>query len=239
MICGFTLSSKSQPKELFNLNYEYTTHAIIYWSRGVMLGVTSKPAAHLFEILYPMNELCLLTNLSNSDMAAWAQAAVSAIAIVVGAIAVFLQVRQGRMEFSAREARALDSLATLLTHLKDSAIQARSEKRKMERSPTGHPAEPSSRFKELAEAIQRYPLESIHAEVPFEALLNARRATKGIWPLVNPEPELDVNQNLERTFQEYVGLLENQILLLRCEAERLLKGERARHAAAAPKMEDL
>lgn len=186
-----------------------------------------------------MNELCLLTNLSSSDVAAWAQAAVGAIAIVAGSFAVHWQVKRGRMELSEREARAHDGLARLLIHLKDAAIEARDEKRKKERLPPDHPAEPSSQFKELAEAIQRYPLESIHAELPFEALLNARRATKGIWPLVNPEPELDVNPNLERTFQEYIGLLENQIFLLRGEAQRLLKGERARHAAAAPKMEEL
>ena len=180
-----------------------------------------------------MNELCLLTNLSSSDLAAWAQATVGAITIVVGAGAVFWQVKRNRMELSEREARSHDGLARLLIHLKDCAIEARAEKRKVERWPPGHPAEPSSRFKELAEAIQRYPLEAIHAELPFEALLNARRAVREIWPLVSPEPELDVNPNFEQTFRGYVGLLEQQILLLRAEAQRLLKGERARHAAAA------
>ena len=58
-----------------------------------------------------------------------------------------------------------------------------------------------------------------------------------MWPLVSPEPELDVNPDFERTFGEYIGLLEQQILLLRGEAQRLLNGERARHAAAAPAME--
>ena len=183
-----------------------------------------------------MNELCVLTNLSSSDVAAWAQATVGAIAIVVGAGAVFWQVRRNRMDLSEREARAHDGLARLLIHLKDCAVESRAEKRKIERWAAGHPAEPSSRFKELAEAIRRYPLEAIHAELPFEALLNARRAASEMWPLVNPEPELDVNPNFERTFQEYVGLLEQQILLLRAEAQRLLKGERARHAAAAPEM---
>lgn len=183
-----------------------------------------------------MNELCLLTNLSSSDMAAWAQAAVGAIAIVVGAFAVYWQVRRGRMELSEREARAHDGFARLLIHLKDAAIEARAEKRKIARWPPGHPAEPSSRFRELAEAIERYPLESIQAEVPFEALLNARRASKEIWPLVNPEPELDINPDFERTFREYVDLLEQQILLLRGEAQCLLRGERARHGAAATEM---
>ena len=181
-----------------------------------------------------MNELCFITNLSSSDAASWAQATVGAIAIVAGGAAVVWQVKRNRMELSEREARLHDGLARLLIHLKDSAIDSRAEKRKIERWPPGHPAEPSSQFKELADAIQRYPLEAIHAELPFEALLNARRAAREMWPLVSPEPELDVNQNFENTFQHYIGLLEQQILLLRAEAQRLIKGERARHAAAAP-----
>ena len=183
-----------------------------------------------------MNELCFFTNLSSSDVAAWAQAGVGALAMAVGASAVFWQVRRGRMELSEREARAHDGLARMLIHLKDSAIDARAEKKRIARWCVGHPAEPSSRFKELAEAIQRYPFEAIHAEVPFEALLNARRAATDIWPLVEPAPELDSNQDNERLFQQHVGVLEEQILLLRGEAERLLKGARARHAAAAPRM---
>ena len=183
-----------------------------------------------------MNELCVLTNLSSSDVAAWAQATVGAFAIVVGAGAVFWQVRRNRMELSEREARAHDGLARLLIHLKDCAIEARAEKRKTERWPDGNPAEPSARFKELAEAVCRYPLEAVHAEVPFEALLNARRAASEMLLLVSPEPEFDANPNVEHAFQQYVGLLEQQILLLRAEAQRLLKGERARHAAAAPEM---
>lgn len=180
-----------------------------------------------------MNELCLLTHLSSADVATWAQAMISAIAIVVGAVVVFWQVRRNRLELSEREARFHDGLARLLIHLKDSAIEARAEKRKRERWPAGHPAEPSSRFKELAEVIQRYPLEAVHAELPFEALLNARRAANEMWPLVGPEPELDVNPDFESTFRQYVDLLEQQILLLRGEAQRLLNGERARHVAAS------
>ena len=183
-----------------------------------------------------MNQLCLFTDLTTSDVAAWAQAVVGMLAIIAGAIAVHWQVRRGRLELAEREARAHDGLARLIIHLKDAAVEARAEKRKIQRRPHGHPAEPSLRFQELAESIQRFPLESVVAEVPLEALLNARRASKVMWPLVSPEPELDLNPDFERTFGEYIGLLEQQILLLRGEAQRLLNGERARHAAAAPAM---
>lgn len=179
-----------------------------------------------------MNQLCLFTNLSSSDLAAWAQAIVGSAAIMAGAVAVQWQVRRGRLELSEREARAHDGLATLLIHLKNAAIESRAEKRKLERWPPGHPVDPSSRFRELADAIQRYPLESITAEVPFEAILTAKRISREIEPLVGPEPELDVNPELEGVFQDYVRVLEQSILLLRVEARRLLKGERARHAAA-------
>lgn len=182
-----------------------------------------------------MNQLCFLTDLTSSDVAAWAQAVVGMLAIISGAIAVHWQVRRGRLELAEREARTHDGLARLIIHLKDAAVEARAEKRKIRRLPQGHPAEPNLRFQKLAESIQRFPLEAVVAEVPLEALMNARRASKEMWPLVNPEPELDENQNFERTFAEYIGLLEQQILLLRVEAQRLLKGERARHAAALEK----
>lgn len=185
-----------------------------------------------------MNHLCLLTDLTSSDLAAWAQAVVGILAIIAGAVAVYWQVRRGRLELAEREARAHDGLARLIIHLKDAALDARAEKRKIKRWPQGHPAEPSLRFQELAESIQRFPLESVVAEVPLEALLNARRASKEMWPLVSPEPELDVNPNFERTFAEYIGLLEQQIQLLRVEAQRLINGQRARHAAAAPEEEE-
>jgi hypothetical protein len=180
-----------------------------------------------------MNNLCFFASLSSSDVAAWAQATVGAIAMIVGAFAVFHQVRRNRMELSERESRMHDGLARVLIHLKDCAIEARAEKKRTERWPLGHPAEPSSRFKELAQAIRQYPLDAIHAELPFEALLNAQRVATEIWPLVDPAPELTINQNSETVFRSYITLLEDQILLLRAEAVRLLKGERARHAAAA------
>lgn len=175
----------------------------------------------------------MLTNLTNSDIAAWAQAIISSIAIIVGALVVYWQTRRTRLEQSEREARALNGLAWLLTHLNDCAHEARAERQQTERLPVGHPAEPSTRFQELAEAINRFPFEAAQGEVVLEALLNARRAVKEMLLLVGPEPELDMNPNSKRAFQENTGILEQQILLLRNEALRLIKGERARHAAAA------
>lgn len=97
-----------------------------------------------------VNNLCLLTNLTSSDVAAWAQAFVGSAAILAGAYSVWWQVRRGRMELLEREAFALDGLARLLVHLKDYAVEARLEKRKLERWPPGHPAEPHIRYAQLA-----------------------------------------------------------------------------------------
>lgn len=179
-----------------------------------------------------MSQLCFLTNLTSSDVAAWAQAVVSAIAIIVGACAVNWQTRRARLEQCEREARVLNGLVRLLTHLKDSAQDARAERKKFHRWPIGHPAEPSTRFQELAEAIRRFPLEAAQGEVPLEALLNARRVAKEIQFAVGPEPELDVNPDFEHIFHEYTAILDQQILLLQVEAQRLMKGERPRYAAA-------
>lgn len=173
-----------------------------------------------------MNNLCLLTNLTSADVAAWAQAVVGSIAIVVGAYFVVWQVRRGRLQECEREATELLGLARLLVHLRDGAIVARLEKRKLERWPYGHPAEPATRFLELVEAILRMPLENVHGDAAFEALLNARRVAKEIRPLVGPEPELDVNPNFQSTFEEYVKLIDQQIEILRKEAAALLQGKR-------------
>ena len=167
-------------------------------------------------------------------MAAWVQAIVSSLAIVVGAGVVIWQTRRLRLEQSQREARTIDGLARLLVHLKDHAVEARAEKLKLERWPVGHPAEPHARFLELASALRHLPLESLNGEVPMEALLNARRAARELELLVSPEPELEVNPNFERVFQEYKGILEQQIMLLRIEAKRLMSGGSARPSAAAP-----
>lgn len=173
-----------------------------------------------------MNELCLLTNLTSSDVAAWVQAAVGSIAIAVGAYFVVWQVRRGRLHECEREANELNGLARLLVHLRDNAVEARLEKRKLERWPHGHPAEPSTRFIELAEAVLRMPLENVRGDAAFEALLNARRVAREIQPLVGPEPELDVAPNFQATFETYTKILDQQIEVLRKEARSLLKGQR-------------
>ena len=175
-----------------------------------------------------MNNLCFLTSLSSSDVAAWAQAVVSSLAIVVGAYFVHWQVKRGRMELLEREALAVDGLARLLVHLRDYAVEARLEKRKLERWPPGHPAEPHTRFAQLARAVTRYPLEAISADIAFEAILNAQRVALEVDPLVNPQPELDVNENYQTTFEAYMKILDEQISHLRAEAQRLLKGQRTR-----------
>jgi hypothetical protein len=180
-----------------------------------------------------MNEVCFLSYLSSSDYAAWAQAIVGTAAIVVGARVVASQATQARLDLSEREARSHDGLARLLVHLKDSALAARGEKRKMERFVPGHPAEPSALFQELADAINRFPLEAIQGEVPFEALLNARKVSREIALSISSEAELDASPTHECAFRECIDVLEQQILLLRVEAERLVSGQRPRHAAAA------
>lgn len=171
-----------------------------------------------------MNNLCLLTNLTSSDVAAWAQAVVGSLAIVVGAVVVRWQVKRGREELLVREARRLDALARLLVHLRNAAEEARAEKRKLHRFPPGHPAEPHARFVEIAQAVATHPLENFEGEVAFEAMLNARRVAREAEFLVNPDPELDVNPNFQTTFEMYMKVLNDQIDHLRGEAGRLMKG---------------
>lgn len=173
-----------------------------------------------------MNNLCFITDLTSSDIAAWAQAVVGSVAIVVGAFFAVWQVCRSRREACEREASQLYGLARLLVHLRDIATEARLEKQKIERWSHGHPAEPSTRFTELASAVHALPLESVHGEVAFEALLNARRAAREIEPLVGPAPELTVNEDFRAVFEAYMGILDQQIELLRAEGARLLRGQR-------------
>ncbi len=175
-----------------------------------------------------MNELCLLTNLSSSDVAAWAQAVVSSLAIVTGAFLVWWQVKRARMELLEKEAFSLEGLARLLVHLRDYAVEARLEKRKLERWPAGHPAEPHTRYAQLALAVTQYPLEALGPDSAFEAILSAQRVAREITFLVNPDPELDVNPNFQSAFEAYMNILDQQIEQLRGEAQRLLTGERTR-----------
>ena len=169
--------------------------------------------------------------MSSSDIAAWAQAIVSSIAIIVGASVVYWQTRRARLEQSEREARALDGLALLLVHLKETAKEARAEKKTIERLPHGHPAEPSTRFLQLMEAISRFPLEAVHGAAPMDALLTCQRVGRQLQPYVAPEPELDVIPSNEQRFTEYIGILDKQILFLQEEAKRLADGKPASYFA--------
>lgn len=132
------------------------------------------------------------------------------------------------MELLEREASALDGLARLLVHLRDCAVEARLEKRKLQRWPQGHPAEPHTRYAQLARAVNQYPLEALGEDIALEAILNAQRVAREIDLLVNPEPELDINPNRQSTFEAYMKVLDQQIEHLRGEAQRLLKGQRTR-----------
>ena len=181
-----------------------------------------------------MNELCFATNLSSSDIASWAQASVSALAIVAGTGAIFWQVRRARLELAEREARAHDGLARLLVHVKDSARDARQQKLlAMHTFKALTSGDPPEHFKTLAAALEGYPLDSIQSELPLEVLLNARAISRQLWPLVAMQDDLDLDGDSDARFHGHIGALESQISSLRDEASRLLRGERARHAAAA------
>jgi hypothetical protein len=178
-----------------------------------------------------MNQLCLLTNLTSTDIAAWAQAIVSSVAIVAGASVVYWQTRRARLDQSEREARVLDGLALLIIHLKESAQAARAEKKKLERLPLEHPAEPSARFRQLIEAIHRFPLEAVHGAAPMDALLTSQRIGKELLPYVGPEPELDLVPEHEHWFNEYIRILDRQIHSLQKEAKLLMEGKGASYFA--------
>ena len=181
-----------------------------------------------------MNQLCFLANLTSSDFAAWAQAIVSTIAIVVGAGAIVWQTSKTRSEQNQQDALRIDGLARLVIHLRDCAREARLEKTKLARFPPGHPAEPSSRFNEIAEAIRRFPLESAPGELGLDVLLTVRRTIRELESLACPEPELDVNRESQSSYEKQIEVLDAQIGQLRLEARRLMRGERLRHAAGLP-----
>ena len=160
-------------------------------------------------------------------MAAWAQAIVSSVAIVAGALVVYWQTRRTRQEQNEREARMLDGLVLFLIHLKECAQEARAVKKQIERLPIGHPAEPSARFHQLVETIHRFPLEAVRGAVPMDALLTSRRIGNELVPYIDPEPELDVNLHHEKFFNEYIVILDRQVISLQEEAHRLRHGKHA------------
>lgn len=172
-----------------------------------------------------MNELCILSNLTSSEWASWVQAIASVIAIVAAGGGVFYQARRTRLDGCEREASALHGIARMLVHFRDAAVEARAEKRKIERWPPGHPAEPSTRYLELAKVVRDFPIEAVLNEVAFEALLQARRASREMELLVGPEPELEVNQQHEQVFTDYLTIIDDQIKQVREEAKRRKEGE--------------
>lgn len=178
-----------------------------------------------------ISAMCNFISLSSSEAAAWVQAIVSSLAIVVSAYVVVWQVRRGRFEQSEREARVLDGLAHLIAHLKQAAYDARSERRNLRRLPLGHPAEPSALFLDISETLRRFPLDTVPGAIPIEALLKSRRTATEMEPLVSPEPELDRSPENDRTFEAYVASLDQQILLLRKESEHLKRGNRGQYSA--------
>lgn len=180
-----------------------------------------------------MNTLCFLSGMTSADWAAWSQALVGTAGIVAGAVAIRWQVVRAQTANRERDALLHDGLARLLVHLKDGAMAARRERRSLNRLPPGHPSEPSALFTEVADAVRRYPLETIPTEVTIEAILNARRVARAVEPFVLGGPDLNTQADMEQQFDLLVGELETQILLLRGEADRLFKGHGHRHAARA------
>lgn len=145
---------------------------------------------------------------------------------------MFYQARRTRLDGCEREASALHGIARMLVHFRNAAIEARAEKRKIERWPAGHPAEPSTRYFELAEVVRKFPMEAVLNEVAFEALLQARRASREMELLVGPEAELDVNQQHGQVFANYLQIIDDQIKQVREEAERRKEGEPPMQAAS-------
>jgi hypothetical protein len=75
-------------------------------------------------------------------------------------------------------------------------------------------------------------MEAVLNEVAFEALLQARRASREMELLVGPEAELDVNQQREQVFADYLQIIDDQIKQVQMEAERRKEGEPPMQAAS-------
>lgn len=168
-----------------------------------------------------MNQLCLLTGLTSSEMAAWTQAIASILTIVAGIWVMYRQMRYARREQNDREARMLEGIALLLSHLKELARNAWAEKKKLKRLPVGDSAEPGTIYQEFAKEIHHFPLEAAHGEIPIRALLIARRISNELQPFVNPGVMLDTDPDCERIFNEHIKKLDSQIRLLQKESKRL------------------
>jgi hypothetical protein len=78
-----------------------------------------------------------------------------------------------------------------------------------------------------------FPLESIQGELAVDAILKARSIVSSIAPLVSASPLEAVGPNSDSAFRVMMMMLDEQVLALREEAGRLIKGQVPRHAAAA------
>lgn len=178
-----------------------------------------------------MNELCFLTNLTSSDVAAWAQAIVSSLAIVIGVLVVGWQTHQTRLEAGKREARSLDGLALLIAHAVRCAETTKDELYKSRTCPQAERWDPSKRFQSLVKDIERFPIESVQGEAPVEALLASRAAMDQLYLLIGPEPTLGQLPMDGLDFSECIETMNRQVDLLRAEARSLMKGMRVRYTA--------
>ncbi len=170
----------------------------------------------------------------SGSVAAWVQAFGSIIGIGAGAFAVYWQANKARLEQSQRDARMHDALARLLIHARDAArenvIELKTKIRLDLISITDKIA-PNPRFSSLASAVMNFPLESVQGELGLDALLRARGAVAGLIALTSDRA--DFHQAFEYDFRSFIEQLDVQVMSLRSEAERLMKGAPPRHAAAA------
>ncbi|MDN4592142.1 hypothetical protein DBA29_27045 [Xenophilus aerolatus] len=75
-------------------------------------------------------------------------------------------------------------------------------------------------------------MEAVLNEVAFEALLQARRASREMELLVGPEAELEVNHKHNKVFAAYIKIVDDQIRQVREEANRRKNGKPPMQAIA-------
>ena len=173
-----------------------------------------------------MNELCLFTKLTSSEIAAWAQATVAALAIFIGALVVVWQTRQTRIEAGEREARKLDGLALLINYAVRCSEKTIEELHVSRTYPQAERWDPSKKFQSIFKDIAQYPIDSAPGKVPVEALLASRAAMDQLYLLIGPEPTLGQQPMDGLVFSECIETMKKQIDLLQDEATNLRKGHK-------------